>query len=246
MSGSVEGRFMFAAGLREPITVPKGTLARLQEHVRWVEETLGLTVEKYRDNPARWRSTEPGIEVNDKTLCAVAMDHEQWVDGLWDDLSKWHKEPPTGETETLTPADAATFWHGLQKIDVPVERWSRDYHKERMKEAFEIMRGRGEGVSFGAKPLTPGQASSVIWVIEEILGINKHDCRMEAPREWCRTKSGAMRLTQLDELQPSGSYDGNGYEWCERCGAVAQASNWGRFPCPRRKCPVRAANGDDE
>lgn len=240
MSGSVEGRFMFAAGLREPITVPKGTLARLQEHVRWVEETLGLTVEKYLDNPAHWRSTDPGRDVSDTALCAVAMEHNQWMDRLWEDLGKWSEKPPTGETEMLTPADAATFWHGLQKIEVPVERWSRECHKERMKEAFEIMRGRGEGVSFGAKPLTPGQASSVIWVIEEILGISNQDCDMAAPREWRQTKGGAMRLTQLDELQPSGSHDGEGYVYCDQCGPVMPHDTFTRYmSCPRKKCPIR-------
>lgn len=240
MSGSVEGRFMFASGILAPLLVPKGTLSRLQAHVQNVENTLGLVVTKYLDNPAHWRSTDPGIEVSDKTLCSVAMKHNQWVDWLWNDLSKWHTEPPTGETETLTPADAATFWHGLQKITVPVKRWSRDYHKERMEEAFEIMRGRGEGVSFGAKPLTRGQASSVIWVIEEILQVGYQDCDMAAPRKWCRTKGGTMRLTQLDALEPSGSYDGEGYVYCDQCGPVMPHDTFTRYMgCPRKKCPLR-------
>ena len=238
----IEPRFMFSTGLKSPMTVPAGTLADAQEHVQDVQETLGLVVTKHMDNPARWRDTTPTVEITDEELCDLAREHNEWIDELWENLGKWHESPPTGETETLTPEDAATFWHGTRKIKVPLERWDRRYYRERMEEVYNILRGQDvAGVHWGEKPLTPRQAAGVLWLISEHLGIDVGDQRLEAPREWVWSrKARRMKLVQLDEIQPSNGYDGNGYEWCERCGAVATDSEV-ETDCPRRKsqCPVK-------
>lgn len=238
----IEPRFMFTTGLKEPMIVPAGTLRRAQEHVQHVESTLGLVVEKYLDNPARWRDTTPTVKITDKDLCAIALEHDTWIDWLWTRLAKWHESPPTGETEVMTPEDAATFWHGTRKIKVPVGRWDRHYCRKRMEQMYEIMRGRPTaGFNMGSKPLTPEQASSMIWLVGEFLDINPGQIDMAAPKEWnWDRKVRRMKLVQLDEIQPSNGYDGDGYEWCERCGAVATDSE-GETNCPRRKsqCPVK-------
>lgn len=239
---SVETRFMFATGLERPMTVPRGTLARLQAHVREVEDRLGLVATKYLENPARWADTKPTKDVTDEVLCGTAQQHNEWVDDLWERLDDWHEKPPTENTEILTSEDAATFWHGTRKIDVPIHRWTRDYCRKRMEEVYEILRGRPTaGFNVASKPLTPEQAGSVIWLIGEYLGINPGQADMAVPKGWCYDrKAKRMKLVQLDEVQPSGSYDGDGYEWCERCGAVDVDSN-GETGCPRprSKCPIK-------
>lgn len=232
---------MFAQGLAKPMVVPLGTLAEAQGHVREVERRLGLVAEKYLDNPAHWRSTAPTIDVTDVALCKVALQHDEWIDSLWNSLDEWHKNPPTGETEVLTPEDAATFWHGTQAIEVPIDRWSREYYQKRMEEVYKIMRGRSvNGCCWQSKSLTPQQAAGVIWLFSEYLGLDAHDVRMDAPWSWEWSSKARRKIkVQLDEVQPSCSYDGEGYEWCEKCGAVAQ---WdGDTGCPRRKsqCPIK-------
>lgn len=237
-----EPRFIFARGLAKSIVVPKGTLAKLQAHVRNIEDSLGLVAEKYMDNPPHWRGTKPTKEITDEDLCNLARKHNLWVDWLWDMLGKWSVKPPTGETEELTPEGAATIWHGTEKIDVPLERWDRRYYREQMEEMYSIMRGQEVGgVHWGEKPLTPRQAANVLWLIAEHLGIDGDDQRLEAPREWTwDTNARRTKLVQLDEIQPTASYDGSGYEWCERCGAVASGVG-GETGCPRRKsqCPIK-------
>lgn len=242
MSGAIEGRFMFAQGLKESIVVPAGTLEQAQAHVQRIEQRLGLVAEKYLDNPSRWGSTAPTVDVTDEELCSVAREHDEWIDWLWDRLGEWHETPPTGATEMLTPEAAATFWHGTQAIDVPTARWDRQFYRKRMEEVYEILRGRPVcGVHWGSKPLTPQQAAGVLWLLAEHLGIDVGDQRLEAPREWqWDPKARRMKLVQLDEIQPSNSYDGDGYEWCEKCGAIAVDYD-GDTGCPRSKskCPIK-------
>ena len=219
----VEARFVFTMGLREPMVVPAGTLAEAQAHVQHVEKCLGLVAEKYHDNPARWRGTTPTVEVTDEVLGTVASEHDEWIDWLWCRLSEWFKNPPTGATEVLTPDGAATFWHGTQAIRVPLERWDERYYRERMEEVYEILRGRTmRGVTLEQRALTPQQASGVLWLLAEHLRIEVGDQRLEAPRAWeWDSKARRHKLVQLDEVQASDGYDGAGYDWCERCGAVA-------------------------
>lgn len=237
---SMETRFMFTTGLLESMTVPAGTLKGAQGHVRHVEDTLGLEVMGTPPSLSLWRTTKPGKDVSDETLCRIAADHNDWVDYFWRMLSEWHECPPKGDTETLTPEDAATFWHGLRQIDVPMERWDRHYYRRMMGQVYEILRGRQvTGVHWTHKPLTPDQAGGVLWLIEQHLGLDVDDQRLEVPRAW-RVVNGRTKLVQLDEVQPSGSYDGDGYQWCERCGAVAD-DGYGETGCPRSrsKCPIK-------
>ena len=242
---SIETRFTFTTGLSVSMTVPKGTLKDAQDHMRLVEETLGLVATRHPPNPPHWSTTKPGKDVPDEILCRTAMDHDEWVDYFWTRLSEWAEHPPRGETETLTPEDAATFWHGLRQIDVPMERWDRRYYRKKMEQVYEILRGRQvTGIHWGHKPLTPDQAGGVIWLIEQHLGLDVDDQRLEVPRAW-RVVNGRTKLVQLDEVQPSGGYDGDGYQWCERCGAVAD-DGYGDTGCPRSRsrCPLKRDRED--
>lgn len=106
------------------------------------------------------------------------------------------------ETEKMSQADAATFWHGLVEIKVPVERWSKDFYRDRMEHLYSVMRGaESEGVSFGEKALTPKQAAAVINIFSFI---DTNDLQLDVPR-------GHDYLAS--------SYDG-GYDWCITHGAV--------------------------
>ncbi len=218
--------FELSTGLSVPITVPKGTLAQIEERIRLTEETLGLETEQYKDNPKHWKSTDPKPGVTDKVLCNVAEEHNKFVRWLYVKFADCSKTPaPDGEL--ITPEQAAKFWHGLRIIDVPPEKWNADYYRARMEALYEAMRGRyhdllSEGIVFDSKALTPQQASDVINLFTPYL--DHHDIRLDVAKDTDQLASMA---------------DGE-YEWCEKCGAVTynHAEN-----CRKRKCPVREELG---
>lgn len=246
--------FALSTGLKNPILVPQGTLKVCQDHVARVERVLGFEVTRYKDNPAYWKSTTPRCGVHDETFCKVAKEHNEWVRWFYGRLCEWceatpenppkgawyagfnlDKDPrlmvdnygkPSPPPDTLTPEDAQTFWRGLQIIDVPVERWTEDYYRNRMEHLYEVMRGREhEGVTFDERALTPKQAAAVIGLFEEYL--DDHDLRLEVP-------NGCDYLAS--------SSDG-GYDWCEKCGPM----NPDHVPgCRRKACPLRAERDAEE
>ncbi len=192
--------FSMSVGLSCPLMVPKGKLAEILRHVQWVEAELGYKTEQYRDNPKHWKTTAPKEGVSDETYCETAEAHNDYVRSLYDDFGKWSKEP-SEDGEIITPDDAKQFWHGLQTINVPLSRWTKEYFKARMDALYETMRGRdAEGVSFDAKPLTIEQASAVITLFDQYL--DDHDIRLEVPKGY-------------DSL-----YSSDDYAWCDKCGAV--------------------------
>lgn len=211
--------FDLASGLSGPLTVPKGTLAGIFQHVSEVESTFGLEAEQYRDNPPHWKTTKPTKAVSDQIYCNTASRHNTWVRQLYHSFGEWSKSPVDGGEE-LTPEDAQKFWHALTGIDVPPGRWTGDYYRERMEHLYEVMRGRAsEGVTFDAKALTPKQAAAVIRIFDQFL--DPADLRLEVP-------NGHDFL--------AASSDG-GYEWCEKCGPMIRED----VPdCAKRRCPLRA------
>jgi len=221
---SVHVYFAFSAGLAKPIAVPPGTLAKCQRHVEEVEDKLRLVATRYRDNPAHWESRNRFDGIDDKVVCETVIEHNRWVRWFYDDLERWAKDPPEVH-EVLTPDDAQTFWHGLEMLRVPPERWDRHYYRDQMERFYEAMRGRGDGIYWPTAKLTPKQAGAVIWLFSDILDCG--DIRLEVPR-------GADRLAS--------SYDGE-YEWCERCGAV---ENDDAANCRKRGCPVQANWCDED
>ncbi len=215
--------FSFSTGISKPIVVQKGTLENIKERVHLTEEALGLEVEQYRDNPKYWKSTEPEDGVSDKLCCQVAEEHNNFIRWLYHHFTDHAEVPFPGDSETITPEQIAPFWHGLVEIDVPVERWTRDYYVARMEELYESMRGRGEVIIFDSKPLTERQAADVINIFAGYL--DKHDVRLDSPG--------------TDSL--AGEDDG-GYYWCEKCGAVTEQH---AAECKKRKCPIKAEWGEE-
>ncbi len=218
---SIKAYWFFAQGLSRSVFAPVGTMDKIREHVEWVEGTLGIERVKYLENPVRWKSTKyEGIE--DELLCEVASEHNSWQKRLFDDFQKWSENEPGEGMEEITPQDAEYFFPALEEITVPVERWSRDYYKERMEIFYEAMRGReAEGITLGCRPLSVKQANAVIWLFSHIL--DEHDIRLEVPKG-------------CDSLYSS---DDGGYEWCEKCGAVL----WEDAQyCRKRKCPLKEEN----
>lgn len=215
--------FSFSTGIAKAMTVPAGTLKACQDHVRLVEASLGYEATRYKKNPAHWRTTVPREGVSDKDFCAVAMRHNGWVRYFYWQLEEWAKKKPTGATERLTKAGAQTFWHGLQEIDVPAGRWTKDYYRDRMEHLYEVMRGReSEGVTFDVKALTPRQAEQVIILFSFL---DPGDIRLAVPK-------GKDRLASSDDGE---------YVWCEKCGAkdTEEADD-----CRKRGCPILAERRD--
>lgn len=211
--------FALSTSVLHPITVPKGTITKIKERIDFVEKTLGLETEQYKDNPPHWKNTNPKDDVSDDLFCQVAEDHNYFVRRLYDTIARC-SEKPAEDGEILTPEESATFWHGLRIIDVPINRWTRDYFVARMEAYYESMRGReAEGIIFDAEPLTPEQADAVMNIFSFIL--DAHDVRLSVPK-------GHDYLA---------SFDDGGYEWCTQCGAVT----FGHVDrCREEGCPARA------
>jgi len=215
--------FNMSTGLSKPITVPKGTLAKILERVHYTENELGYEVEESPGGSRYWRNTKPKEGVSDEVFCQVVSKHNSFVIALHEELERY-SETPAVDGETITPEESQAFWYGLVTIAVPIERWTEDYYREQMEELYETMRGRGEVVTFDSKPLTPRQAADVMNIFSQYL--DKWDMRLDVPK-------GHDYLAS--------SSDG-GYYWCERCGAVTEedAAN-----CQKRKCPIKAEWGED-
>jgi hypothetical protein len=228
---SVHVFFMFSAGLAKPIQVPKGTIDEIMSHVRDVEQKLQLKTTQYKDNPKHWDHwayKQFQHITDDKLLCTTISNHNSWVRWLYDRLGEWTKNPPS-PSEELTPEKAQEFWHGLQTFNVPLERWTKDYFKERMQHYHDVMRGiESEGVSFNAKPLKPEQSDAVMCLFSDIL--DTHDCRAAVP-------------VGHDHVAFS---DDGGYSWCEKCGAIDADEVDHRIDHCRKRggCPLRRDYGE--
>ena len=229
--------FSFSSGLSAPLSVPKGTKQSYIEHIQHVEKTLGLKRTKYKDHPIHWDRFKRDIsKVDDKVLCEAVQEHNAWVRKCYENFRFWSKHPftvgkghqdkgpnrayPIGwESEQVTPEDAQLFWHGFEMLDVPVDKWTREYYVNRMELLYEVMRGRdSEGVSFDEKPLTEKQAAAVIRIFDQYL--DAHDTRLDVPR-------GRDYLAS--------SSDG-GYDWCEKCCCAVHPDDIG--DCTKKKCPL--------
>ncbi len=215
--------FDFSVGLKKSLRVPAGTKASLLAHVVAVETTLGIERTRYKDNPIHWggEAYRRGFpDVDNKILCRTAEDHNRWVRWTFDRFQEWSAKP-TERGELLKPADAAEFWHGLERLRVEPARWTPDFYRARMDELYEAMRGRdAAGMIFDAKTLTPKQASAVINLFDPYLDVG--DLRLDVPKGY-------------DHLLPSGAHEG-GYDWCEKCGAIDPHDDG----CRKRGCPVAA------
>lgn len=211
--------FDFSVGLAETLMVPKGTLAGILCHVQEVEFVFGLETEQYLDNPPHWKATKPTKQISDDVYCDTASRHNDWVRRLYRLFGEWSKSP-AADGEQLTPENAKTFWHALTTFDVPPERWTADYYRERMEHLYRVMRGRdSEGVTFDAKALNIKQAAAVITLFDQYL--DPADLRLDVP-------NGRDYLAS--------SSDG-GYDWCEKCGPMVWEDVGG---CTKRKCPLKA------
>jgi len=215
--------FSMSTGLSKPIMVQKGTLAEIEKRIHETEDVLGLKAVQYRDNPKYWEGTEPTKDIDDEVYCKLAEEHNGFVRWLYGHFERCSETPAT-DGEVITSEQLSEYWHGLQEIDVPVERWSRDYYVALMEEMYEALRGRGETFSLDTKPLTERQAADVIVLFAQWL--DTYDCRPDVPK-------GHDRIECLDD---------GGYYWCEKCGAVTEED---AAACSKRKCPIKAEWGEE-
>ena len=210
--------FSMSSGLSKSLSVPEGTLKEIMSRIRFTEFSLGFVTEQYKDNPNRWLNTEPKDGVSDDLFCEVAENHNDHVRRLYDLFAECEKNPVEGG-EVITPEDAREFWHGLQIIDVPPHRWTRDYYVERMRAFYEVMRdGKSEGMTFDAEALSPVQADGVINLFASLL--DRFDVDLAVPRD-------------RDYLA---ARDDGGYEWCDKCGAVIYED---ALRCCTENCPLK-------
>lgn len=197
--------FGFAAGLSQSVEVPVGSCERIIACVNKTETALGIVREEYNWGVCwnRRGLVKRAAELSDDEYCAVVEEHNAGVRWFFDLLATCGASPPEN-SESLTPDKAQEFWVGLELLEVPVERWSKDYYYARMKAIYECLRrGAGEEFVLDADVLTERQAASVINLLSPWLD------------------GGDIRLDVIagdDEL--SSSYHGE-HAWCCGCGAVA-------------------------
>lgn len=230
---SVHVLFALSEGLAKPIRVPKGTYAKILDHVADIERRLDLKNTKVPDQNHwnMWALQEAFDRLKDGDFCAIAREHNRWVHWLYERLAEWSEKPPkTKESENLTPKLAKEFWHALQEFAVPVERWDRDYYVEMMEHAYEVMRRKEhDDEYFDAEPLTSKQADAVINLFGQWL--DEHDMRLAVPNGHDCLKS---------------PYDG-GYKWCSDCGAVDEGDFEGQIRnCEKEGCDLRSEYGEAE
>lgn len=218
--------FEFSIGLRKTLQAPAGSLAEIKAHVAEVERTLGLKQTSNGPGHATYwdYATRPdgksAADMNHDLLCRTVSDHNAWVREIYQIFGEWSKGAPE-PSETISPEDAAAFWHGLTELVAPPSRWSSDYYRERMEHVYEVMRGRKDaGVVLGAPSLSPKQAAAVIRIFSEYLP--DHDLRLDAPH-------GKDFLAS--------SSDG-GYDWCETC-CRPMIFDEAVLSCKRRKCALK-------
>lgn len=210
--------FAFSTGLAKTIYAPKGTKAAIDEHVKWIEGTLNLEREQYLDNPVHWNSRNRFDGIADDVLCAAVKEHNAWVRKMYERFGEWSKATPKKPREAITARDAKKFWHVLETLDVPLDRWNMDYYRDRMAHLYDVMRGQeSEGVTFGEKALTPRQAAEVINIFSTY--IDEWDLRLDVPKD-------------RDYL--ASSYDG-GYSWCYKCFRPIAEDD---LDCKKRGCPI--------
>ena len=242
--------FMFSWGLATPLTVPKGYTAGLRAHVAGVEGALNLTrikpfgeADREAGHPDHWDSfhrEKAWEDIDDDLLCETIVRHNAWVIQTYKEFGMWAQTPFAPgqrtndnqlywyikESETLTPEDAREIWPGFQQLTVPVERWSRDYYRNRMEHLYEVMRGRPEeGVTMDAKPLSQEQAGAIINLFSTYL--DAHDLRLDVVQSPGRGFNGQDRLAS--------SYDG-GYDYCDKCFKPIDFDCVGQ--CKKRGCPL--------
>lgn len=207
--------FSMSSGLSGPLKVPKGTLETIMGHVKSVEDTLGFQIHDYNGVKYYWMQ-HTIKDVTDEVLCEMAAEHNQYIRYLHEQFGKWSENPPT-EFEIITPEDAQKFWYALYDIDVPIERWTKDYYRNRMEHLYEVLRGReSEGVFYDRKPLNETQAAGVIYLFSKYLDNWQLDLEVPKGHDYLASSS-----------------DG-GYIWCEKCGAVTEDHmNY----CRKRGCP---------
>lgn len=197
--------FAFSAGLSVPLHVPVGTYKRMMTHVANTEAVLGIEREEYNGEIRwnRWPLVKKASEISDELYCETVEKHNETVRWLYSKLQESSGTVASKTTEELTPEMAKDFWLGLEQLDVPTGRWSKEYYQSRMEAIYECLRGReSEGMAFDSEALSPRQAADVIVMFSQWL--DRGDIRLDL-------KKG--------EDQLSSSYWGE-YEWCSGCGAV--------------------------
>lgn len=195
--------FCFSPGLKKTINVPKGTFARMMDHVAKTEQILGIERETYmgRVRWNHWPLIKKMDSLTKELLCSTVEEHNATV--------RWFYElcegatAPTKKTERLSPKKASQFWLGLGLLELPVEKWSAEYYRSMMEAVYECLRGReSEGMVPDCEPMTPKQAEQVISLFSQ----------------WLDHSDIRLAVKKNDDCLSSSN---NGeYEWCAGCGAV--------------------------
>ena len=243
--------FIFASGLKNPITVPKGTLAACQDHVERVERLLGFEREKYLDNPVHWKSKAPKDGVSDTLLCEVARAHNRWVRWLYHMLGTWSEASKKGEP-------IRDGW------------WPNQFHREH-EDAFRLEIGN-YGKPIETEELTR-EGAQTFWhglvdipvPVERWTGDYYRE-RMEHLYEVMRGKEnegvtfdekpltprqaavvvrifatyldgGDLRLDVPNGYDYLASSSDGGYDWCEKCGPAHPDDS---RACRKKGCPIYA------
>jgi hypothetical protein len=232
--------FSFSTSFSKTQRVPKGTLERIWDRIKYTEETLGLKRELtytpkgepqrpgwYWRTPAEDMLSKAGPKIDttlqqwwmedrkrDARIAAMANAvrlHNDEVRWLYRDLSEWQKRKwKRGEAEHITVDQSVEFWGGLQILELPRELWDREHYTDHMEHLHELIT---TGSSRGVSlDCKPFNAKQAGALI--MLFEDEID-------QWGFDARFSIpldaRLKPYDEIRSS--YDG-GYYWCSKCGPI--------------------------
>jgi len=172
--GKQSVKFELSTGVLNTIKVPEGTIDYCLDRIEKTIHKAQLKCQVFRGNVS-FEKREPHPSLNNKEASNIVIEHNQFVNNFYNDLTKWSKEPPKEPTEDLIPEISKRFWYGLVELRLPPHRWDGEFYEQTMKNFFQIMQGNKEKQQeFGifwdeSNKLTAKQAAEVIWLFAPFL-----------------------------------------------------------------------------
>jgi len=200
MSNGVHIFFGFSEGIKRDIFVPKHKLDFVKQTVEDQMDALGI-----EEIPEGFYLESHALKAigDDDDLCEFASEQNDLVETAYLMVEAATAESTADNTELLTQECFKSILPMLKEVTVPIDRWSKQYHKEQMTKVFEILRGEKiKKVIWDIPALSVEQAAGVVWLIDVVLGVDRHQ--------------NDLAVCKGEEFLSSGDE----YFWCENCGAV--------------------------
>lgn len=149
MNPYINAKRFFSSGIRKPLSVPSGTLARLKE------------LKKEKDC----------IEKENQAFCDAVRAHDEHAKVLFEILEKYAETPCDKQTaETLSVEDAKLIWDGFSSKKIPYNRYSNYEKADRVRDFFDYLTTGKTPSEYHCKSpkLSKNMAWNVIWFLQSV------------------------------------------------------------------------------